>query len=68
MKIYRHMKKNLKVYEDEAQDYAFEKLGISIKPMDKDGNYTQEQIDFMSEFTDWYFSGNWFEDEEKEAI
>lgn len=68
MKVYKHMRDNKTVYEDDAQDYAMKQLGIEIKPMDKHGAYTQEQIDFMSEFTEWYFSGDWYPDEEKEAM
>ena len=68
MKIYRHICKNDKVYKDEAQDYAMDQLGITIKPVEKDGTYSQEQIDFMGEFTDWYFSGDWVLEEETQEI
>lgn len=68
MKVYKHVTQDIMVYKDEAEYYAMEQLGINIKPMGVHGTYTQEQIDFMCEFRDWYFSGNWFEDEIKEAM
>lgn len=68
MKVYKHIRKDIKVYEDEAQDYAMEQLGIIIKPLDTGSTYTLEQMEFLTEFTEWYFSGNWFKDEEKEAM
>lgn len=67
MKEYQHITKNISVDEDEAEDYAMEQLGITIKPKDKDGTYTQEQIDFLSEFTEWYFSGMWVLEEKEET-
>lgn len=63
-KYYKNMKTNEKVVQEDATDYAFEKLGIKkIEPMGNNGEYTLEQIDFMKEFTDWYFSGEWTEEE-----
>ena len=67
VKVYQHMtNKKLKVRKEDAENYAMEHLGVTIKPLDKDGVYTQEQIDFMAEFTEWYFSGDWIEEEVKE--
>lgn len=60
--IYRHITNQDFVYKDEAEDYALAHLGLTIKPLEKDGSYTQEQIDFLGEFTEWYFSGEWIED------
>lgn len=49
------------VRKDEAQDYAMNELGIEIKPKGEHGVLTSEQSDFLAEFTDWYFSGDWIE-------
>lgn len=64
--IYRKMHSNEFVYKEDAEDYAMDHLGIEIKPIGKDGEYTQEQIDFMGEFTEWYFSGDWYQDVKEE--
>ena len=56
------------VFKDEAQEYVCEKLGLTIKPVGIAGSYTLDQLDFLQEFEDWYFSGNWvkyYEDEER---
>lgn len=67
MKIYKHMNTGEVVFEEDTQDYAMDQLGITVTPKGKNGELTQEQIDFISEFTEWFFSGNWFiEDEEDE--
>ncbi len=61
--VYKHFRTNEIVYEEDAEEYALDHLGITIKPLDKHGAYTQEQIDFLGEFTDWFFDGDWIEEE-----
>lgn len=62
-KVYRNIKTREIVFEEDATDYAFERLGIKkINPMGNNGEYTLEQIEFMKEFIDWYYSGEWVED------
>lgn len=59
-KIYKSTKNNEIVMEEEALDYALEKLGIELK-------YTTniEQEEFKELIVDWYFSGNWIKEEEE---
>ena len=63
IKIYRKMMKYEFVYQDEATEYALNKLGITMKPVGKNNEFTLEQYEFIKEFTEWYFSGEWVEDE-----
>ena len=60
---YREIITNETVLEDESTDYALDKLGVIITPKGKQGEYTLEQTEFLQEFTDWYFSGNWIKEE-----
>lgn len=62
-KVYRHFNTNEEVFEEDWEQYAMEKLGIKIEPQGKNGEFTTEQLDFMEEFTEWYFSDNWIQDE-----
>lgn len=62
-KVYRHFNTNEEVFEEDWEQYAMEKLGIKIEPLGKNGEMTQEQLEFIEEFTDWYYSGNWILDE-----
>lgn len=62
-KIYRHMTKNEFVFEEEAKDYVLDTLGIKIEPKGKNGEYTTEQLDFIDTTIEWFFSGEWYEDE-----
>jgi hypothetical protein len=64
--VYKHFHTNELVFEEDAEEYALDHLGITIKPLDNDGVFTQEQIDFKGEFTDWFFSGNWIKYKESE--
>lgn len=59
MKYYESFNANEKVYEDEWQDYVFDKLGLKIEPKGKYGELTQEQTQVILDTIDWYFSGNW---------
>ena len=49
-----------------AEDYALEKLGITIEPKGKNGEMTQDQIENIEETVEWFFSGNWIKEEVKE--
>lgn len=62
-KVYRHIHTNEEVFEVDWEQYAMEKLGIKIEPQGKEGIYTTKQLEFMEEFTEWYFSDNWIKDE-----
>lgn len=64
MFVYKHMHRDETVSEEDAELYAMEQLGITIKPLGKHGTYTEEQIEFKSEFIEWYFSGNWVKEKE----
>ena len=66
MEVYKNILNNEIVYKEDAQEYAMEMLGIKIKPMEKDGTYTVEQIEIMQDIEDYYFSGNWIKDELEE--
>lgn len=61
-KVYRNFTTNEIVYKEDAQEYAQDKLGIKIEPKGKNGEFTQEQMEFSQSIADWYFSGNWIED------
>ena len=56
------------VHQDEAEEYVLDKLGITIIPKGKNGKMTEEQIEYISETVEWYFSGNWAKEEIKEEI
>ena len=68
MKVYKHMHTKEVVEKDNAEDYAMDQLGITITPKGKDGTLTLEQTEFISEFTEWYFSDNWIEEDVKEDL
>lgn len=57
LKYYKHIHTNEIVYEDEAELYALEKLGVTVTA--KDGLLTDEQKEFIKSTTNWYFSDNW---------
>ena len=61
--IYRNISTKEIVFEEDAIDYAFSKLGIKkVEPLGENGEYTLEQLDFFTEVTEWYFQ-NWNEEE-----
>lgn len=60
LKYYKHIHTNEIVYEDEAELYALEHLGVTVTA--KDGLLTDEQKEFIKSTTDWYFSGNWIQE------
>lgn len=54
--IYRNVSTKEIVFEEDALDYALDKLGIKkVEPLGKNGEYTLEQTEFFSEVTDFYF-------------
>ena len=66
VRYYKHTHTREIVYEPDWELYAMEQLGIKIIPKGKNGELTIEQTEFIEEFTQWYFSGNWILDEEEE--
>ena len=42
-------------------------MGITVTPKGKNGEMTQEQIENIESTIDWFFSGNWIEEEIKEV-
>lgn len=68
MKVYRHIHTDEIIEKGkDAEDYAMEQLGVKITPKGEHGTYTQEQFEFICEFTEWYFSGNWIEEDLEES-
>ena len=65
---YREIITNETVLEDESTDYVLNKLGVTITPKGKQGEYTLEQVEFLQEFTEWYFSGNWIKEEVEDEV
>ena len=59
-KYYKHIHTNEIVYEDEAEFYALEKLGVTVTA--ENGVLTDEQKEFIKSTTEWYFSGNWIQE------
>ena len=60
MKVYKHFHTDEKVDEDEAFDYVMEELL-------KDGNESllvEFEENFGKDIVNWFFSGNWIEEEE----
>ena len=67
IKYYRHIHTDEIVYEEEAESYALDRLGITVTPKGKHGEITQEQIANIQETVEWYFSGNWIKEETEES-
>ncbi len=57
IKYYKHIHTNEIVYEDEAELYALEHLGVTVTA--EKGLLTDEQKEFIKSTTNWYFSDNW---------
>lgn len=66
IKFYKNITNNKIVYEDEAEEYVLDQLGITITPKGKNGEMTLMQIENIRETVEWYFSGNWIKEEVKE--
>ena len=67
MKCYRNITTDEVVYKEEAERYVLNRLGITVTPKGKNGEMTQEQIENIDSTIDWFFSGNWIEEEIKEV-
>ena len=63
MEVYRNVKTNEFVFKEDAEEYVLDTLGITITPKGKNGEMTQEQMEVIEEIIEWFFSGNWYEDE-----
>lgn len=59
MKCYRNMQTDEVVYKEEAEDYVLNRLKMKIEP----GVRNLEQEECISMLVDYYFSGNWIEEE-----
>ena len=59
IKFYKNITNNKIVYEDEAEEYVLDQLGITVTPKGKNGEMTLMQIENLQETIEWYFSGNW---------
>lgn len=58
-KFYKNIQDGTIVYEDEAEQYVLNRLGITITPRGENGEMTLEQLENIEETVDWFFSGNW---------
>lgn len=67
MKNYRNISTDEVVYEEEAEEYALNELGITITPKGKNGEMTEKQKENIRETVEWFFSGNWVEEKIKEV-
>lgn len=63
---YREIKTNETVKDFMAENYALNKLGITIKPQGKNGEMTLLQLENIQETVEWFFSGNWIKEEVEE--
>jgi hypothetical protein len=67
--VYKHFKTNEIVFEEDAQEFVLDQLGMPMKPLDKHGTLTQLQVDFIGEFMgdiiEWFFS-DWVKDKVKD--
>lgn len=67
MKCYRNMTTDEVVYKEEAEDYVLNRLGLTVTPKGENGEMTVEQIENIEGTVEWFFSGNWIEEEIKEV-
>lgn len=67
MKYYKNMTTDEVVYKEEAEEYVLNRLGIKITPKGVNGEMTVEQIENIESTVEWFFSGNWIEEEIKEV-
>lgn len=67
MKNYRNISTDEVVYEEEAEEYALNELGITITPKGINGEMTEKQKENIRETVEWFFSGNWVEEKIKEV-
>lgn len=68
MKGYKYVEigTNKEVYDEDAESFVMDELGVTINPKGKYGEFTLEQLDFINEFTEWFFSANWVKEKIKE--
>ena len=57
---YRNLKTNERVEEDESLDYVLKKCGLKLLEVED----TLEQEEVKDMLVEWYFSGNWIEEDE----
>ena len=63
MKQYKNITTNEIVQEEDAEDYVLNVLGLRIEPRGKNGEMTVMQLENIESTVDWFFSGNWIEEE-----
>ena len=63
MKCYRNITTDEVVYKEEAEEYVLRKLGLTVTPLSKNGEMTQLQLENIEETINWFFSGNWIEED-----
>ena len=63
---YYNWKTQEEVFEDEAFDYALEKLGLTMTPKGTKGTFTIDQKAFIEMIQEWYFDNDWSKKEWKE--
>lgn len=63
MKCYRNMTTDEVVYKEDAEKYVLDRLGITVTPKGKNGEMTVEQIENIESTIEWFFSGNWIEED-----
>ena len=66
MKYYVNITTKEIVPECEFEEYVLEHLGITLEPQGENGTRTLEQTEFIENTIEWYFSGNWIEEYEKD--
>ena len=67
MKCYRNITTDEVVYKEDAEEYVLNRLGITVTPKGKNGEMTVEQLENIEGTVEWFFSGNWIEEEIKEV-
>ena len=63
IKCYRNITTDEVVYKEEAEEYVLRKLGLTVTPLGKNGEMTQLQLENIEETINWFFSGNWIEED-----
>lgn len=67
MKCYRNITTDEVVYKEEAETYVLNRLGLTVTPKGENGEMTVEQLENIEGTVEWFFSGNWIEEEIKEV-
>lgn len=63
MNCYRNITTDEVVYKEEAEEYVLNELGLTVTPKGKNGEMTQLQLENIQETINWFFSGNWIEED-----